>query len=494
MPSLNLKSIKKMQVNKEVVTTPIVFTEGQKRAIDGLTEFINSSFNREKFIYGLTGAAGVGKTFALNYIINRCKYAPSVIRCTAPTHKACRVFSQAMNGLPSFTIQATFGFRLNVNIADFDYKNPAFTPVAKPKLDNIVLLIVDESSMLNKNLVEYIINTCKEKEIKVLFVGDSFQLPPVNEYTSSAFTKCNKVFNLTEIVRQDDNNPIRFLLDVLRTDIQKGTHKIIEYIATHRGEITYNENGEGYAIVGENNFCELITTNFQDEEYVRNINKYKIIAYTNLKVTKWNNFVRNIIIEDNERGIITKNDLMMSYVTLVDEYNAIIINNSEEYIINDIVNYTDHEYGFKGYLIKFQMVNGGQISSPLFVIDHTDRYTISKYVEVIEKLITKAKSASMGTRANKWKDYYNFKNQYLISQNIITREGVIKYPRDLDYGFAITSHRSQGSTYENVFVDATDIVYNQQGMMYTNMNDMLRRLYVACSRAKKQLIISFGSW
>lgn len=51
----------------------------------------------------------------------------------------------------------------------------------------------------------------------------------------------------------------------------------------------------------------------------------------------------------------------------------------------------------------------------------------------------------------------------------------------------------QGSTYESVFVDANDMVYNKNGKPYTDQNDLLRRLYVACSRAKKELIIGYGN-
>ena len=122
------------------------FTNDQKIAVNDLTNFINSDFNESKFIYGLVGPGGVGKTFVIKYIVRNCKYATSVIRFTAPTHKACRVFSQALDGIETYTIQSTFGFRINMNLADFDYKNPQFDPMASPKLDNIELLIIDESS------------------------------------------------------------------------------------------------------------------------------------------------------------------------------------------------------------------------------------------------------------------------------------------------------------------------------------------------------------
>lgn len=86
-----------------------------------------------------------------------------------------------------------------------------------------------------------------------------------------------------------------------------------------------------------------------------------------------------------------------------------------------------------------------------------------------------------------------FQKKYLMAANIIDRTGKIIYPRDIDYGFAITSHKSQGSTYDIVFVDMNDIVFDKRGRIYPDMDDMLRRLYVACSRAHNQLIISYGN-
>lgn len=487
----DMNPVKSNTLNNRNVVKGVSFTYDQKIAVDGLTEFINSPFNEQKFVYGLVGPGGVGKTFVIKYIVRNCKYATSVIRFTAPTHKACRVFSQALDNIETYTIQSTFGFRINMNLADFDYKNPQFDPMASPKLENIELLIIDESSMLPTGLVQYINNVCRKQSIKVIYIGDNSQLPPVKETRSTAFDSCVKKFYLNEIVRQGASNPILNILNMLREDIRNKTTKTIVYFAKHIGEMNYNENGEGYSIIGRTDFIRNIATKFQDEEYTHNIDKYKIIAYTNLAVTQWNNFVRNLIISESERGIITKNDLVMSYKTIVDEFNSIIINNSEEYIINDIVNYTDSKYNLQGYLIKFQLVNGGQITKPLFVINHTDKFTVLKYVQTLDELVKSAKMATGAVRSKRWKEYFDFKDNYLIANNI-TRNGQIIYPRDLDYGFSITSHKSQGSTYENVFVDVNDIVFDKDGRIYPNIDDVLRRLYVACSRTKTDLIICCG--
>ena len=480
-------------VEKNKNNNSYTFTDDQAKAIDGIIDFIAKPFDPAKYIIGLVGAGGTGKTFITNYIITHCKYSNSVIKCTSPTHKACRVFSQAIDGKNVDTIQSTFGLRLDLKLEDFDPRNPQFNPMAKPKLENIKLLLVDEASMLPAKLVTYICNKCKELQIKILFIGDSSQLSPVNENKSIAFDRCFEVYSLTQIVRQGATNPISNLLELLRYDIQHKTFRFIEYVSKHVGDMNYNELGEGFTICNRAGFKNIIDISFSDEEYTKNIDMYRIIGYTNNCVSSWNNYIRNSIIKDADKNIITKNDLIMSYETIVNEFMEIVINNSEEYIINDIVNFVDDKYDFKGFLIKFQLVHGGKITKPLYVLDHRDPYTIRKYHKVITDLIQTAKTSNGGTRAAKWKAYYDFKKKYLIATNILDKTGKSLYTRDIDYGFAITSHRAQGSTYDNVFVDLNDMIYNKMGKPYSNIDDMLRRLYVGCSRARKELILCYGN-
>ena len=467
----------------------IKFTKDQQNAIDGILDFISKPFNNNNYIVGLVGAGGTGKTFITNYIIKNSKLSNSVIKCTSSTHKACRVFSEALKGKTVDTIQSTFGLRLDLKLEDFDPQNPQFNPIATPKLSNIKLLLVDEASMLPAKLVTFICNKCKEMKIKIIFIGDDFQLAPVNEKESIAFKRCSKLYKLTEIVRQGTFNPINNLLKLLREDINNNTYHFLSFILKNKNYINYNEIGEGFTICDLNMFKEIIDKNFSNEAYTKNIDMYRVIAYTNNCVSNWNNYIRNNIIKNSDKSIITKNDLIMSYETIVNEFMEIVINNSEEYIINDIVNFVESNYGLKGFLIKFQLIHGGKITRPIFVLDHTDRESLIKYYNQLNELINDAKNATGGTRAKKWRKYYDFKKSILLAANILTKDGRILYKRDIDYGFAITSHKSQGSTYDVVFIDIKDMIYDKNNIIYSDINDMLRRLYVACSRAKKELIL-----
>ena len=82
----------------------------------------------------------------------------------------------------------------------------------------------------------------------------------------------------------------------------------------------------------------------------------------------------------------------------------------------------------------------------------------------------------------------------LLLTNIVNRQGQLLYSRDLDYGFAMTSHKSQGSTFDTVFVDVNDIVFDKRGEIYANVEEINRRLYVACSRCRNKLYLKYGKY
>lgn len=473
----------------------VIFTPSQKQAVDDLVGFIGQEWNERDYCHALSGAGGTGKTFVTKYVIDNCKYSKSVIACAAPTHKACRVLSNALGGMKVDTIQSLFGFRVDTNIDDFDPENPKFSPLGKIKLaeGNYRILIIDESSMLNAKLVKYIMGFCKRRHIKIVYVGDASQLPPVNESNSTAFIISTKTNHLTEIVRQENNNHIRVLLDILRNDIKNKTYKFFEYISNPNNKSNYNENGCGYTVCDKSEFDYLIEQSFNDKEFESNVDLYRVVAYTNAKVSYWNNYIRNNIVKGADKNIITSNDLITSYTTLVDEFNSIIINNSEDYIIKNIVDFVDPIYGFKTFMVKLQAIHGGKITIPLCIIDHSDKYTVQLYYKTLNNLIQQAKEATnSSSRSDKWSKYYSFKKRYLLATNLLNKNGKIIFSRDIDYGFAITSHRAQGSTYNTVFVDVNDMVFDNHGRPYTNQDELLRRLYVACSRPSSELILCYG--
>lgn len=480
------------QANCKDPVSTLNFTNDQLNAYNGLIEFINSPYEEKDYKRALVGAAGTGKTYLVKALIKNCRYSYSTIGLSAPTHKACRVLHESIGitNIKPNTLQSDLGLRLNFDVDKFDYNNPPFDPKGRVKIGDYKLYIVDEASMINKQLCMFLEKTCKNNDCKIIYIGDSSQLAPVNEKYSSAF-KCVRVFTLKQVVRQGEDNPISYLLDLLRFDIKHKSFTFLEYITKNR--INFNEdNTKGYKVCTAQEFDNIVYNNFNDEALTNNIDFAKIIGYTNNNVSNWNKFVRNAIIKDADKSVITKNDLIISYITIVNQFNECIIKNSEEYILKDVVNYVHPKYQLKGFMIRFTAIHGGYNTTPLFVVDHKDIGNMMLYVKISNELITTAKTANTRLRSQKWKEYYDFKENCLLLTNIISSDGKILFSRDLDYGFALTAHKSQGSTFDTTFVDVNDIVFDKYGQPYTDAEEINRRLYVACSRAKNKLYLKYG--
>ena len=476
---------------KDRVST-LNFTEDQEHAYYELIDFINNEYNPNDYKRALIGPAGTGKTYLIKALIKNCNLAYSVIGLAAPTHKACRVLQESIK-LPNIkvnTLQSDLGLRLNFDVEKFDITNPPFDPKGKIKIGDYQIYIVDEASMINRGLATFLENTCKTNKCKIIYIGDGSQLAPVNEKYSSALRGV-KLYKLNKIVRQEDDNPMKYLLNLLRYDIEHRSTTFLQYISRFKENFD-NGNTKGYKVCTTQEFDELVYNNFNDTELEHNIDFAKVIAYTNATVSAWNKYIRNAIIKDSEKSIITKNDLILSYTTIVNQFNEAVIKNSEEYILKDVVNYVHPKYNLKGFLVRFIAIHGGQVTSPLFIIDHTDNYSIQMYVEVSNSMIESAKTSPISYRSQKWRDYYTFKESCLLLTNILNRNGSILYGRDLDYGFAMTAHKCQGSTFDTALVDVNDIVYDKRGAVYTDIEEINRRLYVACSRPRNKLYLKFG--
>ena len=58
------------------------------------------------------------------------------------------------------------------------------------------------------------------------------------------------------------------------------------------------------------------------------------------------------------------------------------------------------------------------------------------------------------------------------------------YP-EIDYGYALTIHKSQGSTYDDVYIEYANILSN------TRENEKLKLLYTAITRSSNKLHIFY---
>ena len=148
------------------------FTADQVKAINGICKTLLNAKPNSHAIAVLTGPAGTGKTTIVKEIIDRIEQTSMVthIELCATTHRAAQVLKNIV-GRPVYTGHALFKLRPTVTKNGKEsLKKVGICDVA---LNSIV--IIDEASMIGNKFLEAIVDVVKERNLKLLFVGDPFQ-------------------------------------------------------------------------------------------------------------------------------------------------------------------------------------------------------------------------------------------------------------------------------------------------------------------------------
>lgn len=153
--------------------------------------------SRRRFVVG--GFAGTGKTTFAKFVANDVD--PKKVKCGAYTGKAANVLRE--KDMPNASTLHDIVYK---RVDDDTSDEPRFVLNRDNEHDKCKLLIVDEYSMLPEEMI----NDIEHLYDKVLYLGDTFQLPPVHGECS-----LKPDFFLTEIHRQALENPIiRFSKDI----------------------------------------------------------------------------------------------------------------------------------------------------------------------------------------------------------------------------------------------------------------------------------------
>ena len=426
----------------------IIFNDEQFEGIGKIDEWLGSS---ENIFFTLSGYAGTGKTTILKKILD--SYIGGVV-VSAPTHKAKKVVSR-LTGVSGQTLHSLLGLRPDVNLDDFNPNDPKFNPIALPKITDYNFVIIDEASMINQELFDLIKNKTHHSYTKVLFVGDPAQIPPVGEKESVVFSN-EKTFkhHLTKVERQNDSNPLGLFYTQIRDNLN-------ELDAGIKRTTNINEIGEGIEfIVNKKIFRKKVLEKFSSKEFKNNVDYCRLIAWKNNTVLTSNQIIRYYVF-DKPKEIILKNDILMGYRTIITpNFRSNIIENSVDYKVIERSKLKKNKFDIMGYqtVLREYTINKKYRDQNVFIIDSSDKENVNNYAEQHDSLKLNAiKDKKL------WKKYYTFRRNNLLMVNIDKyRNGDFRskseiIAKDLDYGYAITAHKSQGSTYEHVFVMEDDI-------------------------------------
>jgi ATP-dependent exoDNAse (exonuclease V) alpha subunit len=450
----------------------VTLTEHQQNIFDQLTQDISKALeSRTPFIGVLDGPAGTGKTVMTGVIVKYLleTYQFKRMRCATPTHKSLKVLKdnignvvQGNRGLSTSTLHSFLKLKIKQNETKIEFVEDLFD---KSKAPPVKILLVDECSMVSQDLLGHIEKRMRVDGIEiVLFIGDGIQLPPVDsETTISPVFRLDQItkYHLTEVVRQASQSYTLKKATELRKCIETNTYE----------DITF-ESIEDIVVYTDPKTWVDHYVEFADKDTT------VITAYTNNSINKYNKYVRNLVNSDMEKPLPKLLD--QEYVVMQEAYedNGKFVNNGEIIqVVNPIkmydsildldywtIYYTDSE--FKD---EINPENTEAVSIKIQILDDTAIETCSNHLKHLAAVATNHKLNGNHNEAKAtWKKYWSLKNRFA----------------DVKYPYAYTVHKTQGSTFEEIYINYRDI------NNCTKDYEMLYRLmYVALTRAKTKVHI-----
>ena len=545
-----------MEQEMNLINNNLILTKEQNNVYNKLIEFIKSENERELL---LIGYAGTGKTTLVTNFINNiitnnlCKK----IVIAAPTHKAVNIAKSKLLGehnlnnhllknVNIMTIHRLLNYQSYINLEGEKY-------FAKGKIDPIWniynLIVIDECSMLSNQIISDIKNQMKNNincNVKLIYVGDPAQLPPVNQIDSNIFTSKIKTLELDKIIRTN-NQKIMDLSNDHRKWIFSKNINDVPHVGEYISEKINIFSHEDESIIWLNNFIKILKNDLNeniindDENIIDNYNNNIILTWTNKKCNKYNQYIREKIFNKKELDyyeigeILIFNDfhrieLEENKNEEIEEYNEQINKYVSFYTSEQIKLINIEKIKYKFEKIKFKINNNltkklnekfkkniNIINNLIDIEINIYKLHINKISDILKKYNPLQEYKILTIDPSSEKIYYNLNEEFekiiIILKNDCYKNikkldkidnmkkcnlqgevekkinklykdwqtNVIDSIASLNYGYSITVHKSQGSTFKNVFIDIYDILENK------NINETSKCLYTAITRSSDTL-------
>ena len=278
-------------------------------------------------------------------------------------------------------------------------------------------------------------------------------------------------------MRQKEGNAIIDSSVAIRSNIGS-PHPQVEPITN------LNEKGEGIEFLNLNspetrrNFSERLKEYFKTDRFAKDSEYAKIIAWRNKTVDTMNGIIRNVIYgEEAQTSKILLGEKLIANNPVIQE-GYVALNTNEEFTVTAFDVKTDNlrfmisknpddepvEITLKYYDADVVYLNDNdeEIKVGIEILHEDSEAEFNKFANVLRLRAIEKRGADKS-----WLHYYNFLRRYA----------------DVNYSYAITAHKSQGSTYNTTFVLEDDI----------NMNlDVVERnriKYTAYTRASKKVYV-----
>lgn len=443
---------------------------GQRIAIDLLTDFLSSP--NKAFL--LQGKGGTGKTTIIKKIVEKAKEQGFTVLGVAPTHKAKKVLGNSIKGIQTSTLASALAIKLDESTGKFTPDEFARSR-GKVPIKNASIIIIDESSMISDKLLQEI-KQMASPNAKIIFMGDRAQLPPVGQESDSKVFDIGNGYELTEKMRQAATSPIINIGTKVAANVETTGQRIANPIESS-DRVNQTDPISGSSILWESNETKALDSFVEDlREANGDVNYAKIVTFNNQlhdnpqSVKNLNRKIRERLFGDQANSIqFMPGEILTAYETYGDE--APVFYNSEDLIVKEAIEQKNRVFnvsatsaakGFRSFDITLDTVelrllnDGGVLLPPIPVVANSSK---ELYRETLQKL---------------------FKTDPQLAYALQNKFG------NLEYGYAVTSHKAQGSTYKNVYVMEDNIMGPSNGGSIKAKN---QSLYVAVSRPSNKLIM-----
>ena len=448
---------------------PFEPTIKQQKLLNDLSDFIFDNNNRALFL--LKGYAGTGKTTTISTVVNSLWKAGQKAVLLAPTGRAAKVIS-VYSKKQAFTIHKKIYFPKKQQNGSVDF-------VIQPNKHTNTLFIVDEASMIpdkpsnaklfeTGSLLDDLINyVYSGKNCKIIFIGDTAQLPPVKLNVSPAleartleldFQKDVTEIELDEVMRQHENSGILANATILRTLIDKDTTNF--QFDLNFPDIIRLEDGYDIedAIVSAYDNIGVEDTAF--------------IVRSNKRANQYNQQIRTKI-RGQENEISTGDYVMVvknNYYWLKDSSEAGFIANGDICEITRI-NAVKELYGFRFAEVEVRMIDypNQKPFETVLLLDTLSSESPSLTYDESNKLYQAVRE-----------DFAHEKSKY--KQLLAVKNNKYFNALQVKFSYAMTCHKSQGGQWKTVFVEQP---YLPEGISV----EYLRWLYTAITRAQEKLYL-----
>lgn len=432
----------------------------------------------------ITGFAGTGKTYMISKLVS---VLGAKVAMTAPTNKAVKVLAdnkpEEFSGMDYLTIHKLLALRMKWIYPKAGqnfkpYQKLVKTWGAESSLCTYGVLILDEVSMLDDELF----NLLRKENYgtKVIFLGDAAQIPPVGKPDSIPLMSVKRkefgleYFELNQTMRQAEGSGILGTASCIRDNRFSDGEVIAD--RTNCDDTFFDHPDNMMA------FMQDIKFDFTSDRFQEDPNFAKVIAWRNVTVDAFNRLIRQLIYKKKDLPFLMEGEKLIadSPVIKKSEYGSnILFSTSDEFEVIDYTETTEVHYpnseSKSDDLIKNLL---GEDVADTSQLHFTFRYcrtrvrTVRGEEEMIDILLPESYDSlkkAIGVAFGKKK--------FDIYEELSDRFAKVKY------NYAITAHKSQGSTYENVYIIEDDIDRNKTTI------ERNRIKYTAVSRASKKLRI-----